>query len=313
MQSNVLTQVFNSPNVNLEIKSFKSMKFWEEMMESAGLKNIWDFIEWIMPRSVFNIHNFFVIKERFVGTPSNDRIFDFLRDDDRYYSIVNINLHNPAKGCHITVYEVGEVPVKANYKPDTFIYRDGNQQFSVQNYVDPNTERSISLLNQFNFYEIFSKYIAMGNANNGQRTFTMTNGPDVFTDKNDICFYRDMTWKGVRFESTIPTRGKDRSIYHSIGEAFKSSKNVKGFFESFHSLHAHIDRYITSANNDKVRIGNAEGFKPICYSKADYIMRELRYRFARLSLERNDFDQTFTPYLEIGEGKCNFTYGVITR
>lgn len=310
----ILTQSFNSPNVNLEIKSFKSMDYWKEQMENHELKNIWKFIEWILPTDVFNIHNYQTIEKRFMGIPTNQRIVDHLRDYPKYYVIVRINLHEPLTGSNIFIFNNKEEAfLSGNYVHDSVILRCEEKQFQIKKYIQPHTTRNISLLNQFSFYKEFNKYIGLGNSNGGKCTFVITDGVTSETDKLTIGRSRVIDWRGSAFENSVPIRDRSRSKYYVIADTLKEMKKDISFFEVFKSLHYRIDNYITSVNGDANRVRYAERFVPIPYTKADQLMRQLRQYYSKLSLKTSDFDQPITPYLEIGNDFTTFTYGVITR
>ena len=309
---NRLVQTFTEGNVTLNITSFKDMKFWNEMRDIYNLKNIWDFASWLMPQALYNIHNYIVIKDRFVKTPNNNRIFDLLKDNPRYRAVITVNLHNPFKGCHVRLGS-NDLDMAIPYRPDTFLMRRGDSQYAIQDYCDPNKDKSISLLTQFSFYEIFTKYVTMANANNGTRTFVMMYDDVLVTDKRSIGFDRSIKWYGIAFENTIPVRDRSRSLYHRVGDLRKSVEDDKSFYNSFKNFAALIDSYVMGANNNDSRVGYAVSYVPIPYTDADYLMREVRARVSRLKLIDSDFDVTFTPYLEIGNNPYDFTFGVVSR
>ena len=307
-----LTQVFEEGNVILTIKSFKSEKWWNTQRKDFDLKNVWDFIEWIVPKELFNIHNYGVIKERFVGIPTMDRIFAFLKEHSKYRARILIDLHNPFKGCQIKLGHTDE-DIEIPYNPDSFILSRGKHQYVIQSYINPDKEKSISLLTQFSFYEIFSKYVAMGNANAGSRTFMVVENGKVETDKITIGRSRNIVWRGVAFEKTIPSLDPRRCYYHRIKDGLDLTKGNISFFETFRLFTASVNNYATSANGNTSRISYAVGYIPIPYTDADYIMRDTRQHISRLNLTEGDFDATFIPYLEIGDNPFDFNFGVVTR
>lgn len=310
----ILTQTFNSPLVNLEINSFKDMDFWKEQMVTNSLKDIWKFIEWIIPVDVFNVHNYQTIEKRFVGVPTNQRIFDLLRDNPLYYSVVRINLHAPLTESRIFIFNSKEEALlSGKYNSDSIIIRDSKKQFQIKKYIVPGTSCNVSLLNQFSFYQEFVKYTSLGNSNNGRYTFILTDGTMTETDKMCIGRSRKIDWRGAAFENSVPIRDRSRSKYYMIEDNLKDIQGDISFFEVFKKFHQRVDAYITSVNGDASRVRYAERFAPIPYTKSDHLMRLLRHHYSRLCLKTSDFDQPITPYLEIGKEVSDFTYGVISR
>lgn len=309
----ILTQTFNSPDVNLEITSFKSMKFWGELMKEKELTDIWSFINWLVPNDVFNIHNYQLIKERFMAIPRRKRIIDLLAKGD-YYCVVKINLNNAALGCHITIHESKEhAMVAAPYQPDTVELAMDKKSFIIQEYTNPELTRRISLLNQFNFYDHFNNYINLGNSNAKHRTFVTRSEFKTETDKGIIGMEREIDWRGISFERSTPTRDRSRSFYHSVEDTVKKVKDDSSFFEVFRDIQYVINRYIRMANNDDMRITQTTRYNPLCYTESDKVMRDLRKHLNRLKITVTDMEQIFVPYLEIGERINNFTFGVISR
>ncbi len=314
MSKDILKQTFNSTNVNLEITSFKSMKYWTDIMESNDIKDIWSFIRWLMPDDVFNIHNYQKIEKKFFGIPSRKRILDFISEDPNLFYLIRLNLNNPALGCHIYIYDnKQEVIESQGYRNNKCILANGKLQFVLQDYTNPMGHWAVSLVTQFNFYEEFNTYVMLGNANKGKRIFFTREDGNNDTDKMSIMINAKIDWRGISFENSIPVKDRNRSKYHVIGERLKVNKNKGGFYEVFQALKTNINCYIKSANNDLCRIAQATRFIPIVYTEADKIMRELRTRFTRLQVITADMEQIFVPYLEIGASKYDFVFGVISR
>lgn len=309
-----LKQTFNSPNVNLEIKSFKDIKTWKEIMVNNELISIFQFIKWIVPVDIFNIHGFENIKRRFMSMPTNQRIFDFLQESENYYLIVRINLHAPLTDSHIFIFNSKEEAlISGNYLADTTILRQDDKSFTIKNYIDPYVSEKISLLNPFSFYQEFSKYIALGNSNGKKRTFIISDKYTAETDKMAIGRSKIFNWRGAAFENSIPVKDRRRSKYHQVAHNVNLLKDNISFFESFQQLHRCIESYLNTANNEAGRIRYAERFTPIPYTKSDYLMREMRRHFTRLSIRTSDLDKPITPYLEIGNELCEFVYGITSR
>lgn len=310
---NQLQQTFNSPKVNLEITSFKDKKFWGELMKRHDFGSIWDFMEYLIPFKLFNIYNYHLIEARFMKTPSYEKIARVLRDTD-LYCVVKMDLLDPFKGCSVTIHESLEaaqsIPVK---EPVSVRLFSDDRSYVLQKYVDPAVEKTIAVLNNFSFYEEFEKYISLGNANQGNRTFLTVSGTFVETDKISIGINRKINWRGIAFENVIPNRDRRRSKYHLIGDNVNALRNDSSFFDVFRTVNHLIHAYVVSANNDDHRISVAENYGPVVYTECEKLMRELRQRRPRTGLKTSDITRCFTPYLEIGESTNEFILGVVSR
>lgn len=306
-------QHFNSPKVNLEITSFKTQKEWLEIIKDKGFKDIWDLIEWIAPVELFNVHNFQLIEKRFVKTPTRARIIKFLRERD-YYAVVKLNLHDPQKGYSIVIHESIEAARVYKYsRPTTFKLAKDKMSFSIQDFTTPTESKTTMLVNPFVFYDEFAHYNAVGLANQGLRTFVISDGTSSVTDKLTIGTQRKFNWRGIAFENTVPVRDRSRSKYHVIEDTLKALRNNSSFFDVFYKVNQLINGYVMSANNDKHRQTLAESYQPIPYNDSEILMKELRFRRSRLGMLNIDFDRCFTPYLEIGTEPHEFVMGVISR
>lgn len=309
-----LTQTFNSPKVNLQIKSFKGKAHWEEVMKERSFSDIWSFIEWIAPVELFNVFNYQLIEHRFpTKTPTRERIIKLLRDAD-FYTTVVLNLHDPFKGYSITIHENLEAAMAYKpTRPTNVKMVKGIREFILQDYTDPYIPKTTALINTFMFYEEFSQFTALGNSNHGKRTFMIKNENGLITDKMDIGMNRIINWRGISFEMSTPVRDKSRSLYHVIGANVKASHGDASFFSVFRHIHHLINNYIRGANNDKTRISLSESYQPLVYNDSERLMRELRFRRIRLGILLSDFDQCFTPYIEIGDSTYEFIHGVVSR
>lgn len=311
---NILKQTFNSPEVNLEIKSFIDLKTWKEIMVNNELTSIFQFIKWIVPVDIFNIHGFEKIQRRFIGLPTNQRILDFLQENKQYYLVVRINFHSPLTESHIFIFENQKEAFFFNsYQPDKIILRQEDKKFIIKNYINPDIVEKISLFTPFSFYHEFSSYISLANSNCKKRTFIVSDKHVTETDKMTIGRSRKFNWRGAAFENSFPVKNKMRSKYHLVAHNIKLLKDNISFFESFQQVHRCIDSYLRIANNDANRIRYAERFTPIPYTKSDFLMREMRHHFARLGIKTTDLDQPIIPYLEIGNEFCEFVYGITSR
>lgn len=310
---NVLKQTFNSPKVNLEITSFKSQKYWENVIKQRDYKDIWDLINWIAPSELFNIFNFHLIEKRFTTTPTRERIIRLLREHD-FYAVVKLNLHDPFKGYSIVIHESLEAAKSYTHKrPVSMKIVKGTNSFILQDYIDPLVEKTSALLNNFTFCEEFANYIALGNANMGQRTFICESENGVETDKQWMGIHRKINWRGISFELTDPVKDRSKSKYYVIEDMVRHLRKDTSFFDVFRKVNHLVNQYVTAANNDANRIMLSERYTPIAYNDSEKLMKELRLRRILLEIDHRDFDRCFTPYLEIGENINEFIMGVVSR
>lgn len=311
--SNIANQIFNSPNVNLDIKSFNSMAFWKEAMDTYHLKTIWDLIEWIAPVELFNIHNYQLIEKRFVKQPDRKKIFEYLKESDLYIT-VKMDLHNPFKGYDLIIHESIDKALTYKHQQATSLRLvKGVYKYILQVFSDPLVVNTISLVNPFVFYDEFSNFVSLGNTNRSKRSFCVFDGTELVTSKEIIGRNKNIVWQGIAFEFANPVRYKGLSKYHVIPEKVKSIKQDAGFYDPLRDLHQLISNYVVSANNDQQRMSLAERYVPIVYSHSEALMKDQRSRRVKLNMMYTDFDQCFTPYLEIGENTDYFTYGVVSR
>lgn len=305
-------QYFNSPNVHLEIASFKSMETWKQYMVDRDLKTIWDFVLSVMPVNVFNIHNFDMIENRFALHPSNQRIVDHLREKD-YFCVVRINLHEPLTGCHISIFK-DKLSAEVNSKPNILINHHQDRELILHDYTKPDVIRNVSLLNPFVFYQEYVHFNGLETGNKGKRTL-MAKGPDyVITNKDDIIYFRKGVFGSIMLE-TFATyhRDKTHKLYTEINQLVSNLQHDASFYDTPRAITRRIDEYVKAANFDNKRINEAVRHVPIVYTKADSIIRDVRTHCTRLSLIDSDFNQTFTPYLEPGTNKLTFAFGVVSR
>lgn len=315
LNTNILTQAFNSPKVNLEIESFKDMKFWKQQMEMFDIKDIWSFIKWLMPVGMYNIHNYQLIQDRFIGFPDNERVLDLLsQEDNPFYCVVKVNLNNPTLGCHITIYkdcaEAQHAPV---YVADTYLISNGKKSFALQDYLVPGKINAVTKATPFTFYKVFGQYASLGSTNLGKRTLCLRNEAEKQTDKTIIVAKRRINWRGISFENSIPSRDRSRNLYHVITDSIRGFESSDSFFTPFRELRGLIDDYVVSANGNKSRINNATRFIPVPYTKSDYLMRDMRASLNRLGIMAVDMEAIFTPYLEVGESMYEFVFGIVSR
>lgn len=312
MVTEVENQVFNSPKVNLEITSFKSMLYWVEYMHKHDIKDIWGFVTSILPNNIWNIHNFHLVEKRFAHFPSNERIINYLRNSD-HYVVIRVDLHNPFLGCHITIFENKEKALEGTPTPNQILIHNDTREIMIQHYMLPGVERIVSVLNPFNFYAEFRHFISFENANKGHRTLIVQHPDEILTTKEEIVYYRHAHFGNVPIETFGTWKDKINGLYEKAKDQATLLVNDESFYTAPRNLMRTIDDYVSLANRDPKRCTEAVRINPIVRDRAGRIAQSMKRHSAALGLFGTDFNQTFIPYLEPGMMKAEFQFGIITH